>query len=192
MFKLFVGIHMTTQKARTFWIIVAVDDQGGIGKDGKLPWRISSEMAYFKYVTTIATGGKRNAVIMGRNTWESIPRKYRPLENRLNIVLTRSSVFAQDNDVEHFESLDEALRRLEDDDEIEDIFVIGGAQLYKEAVAHPNCEAIFLTVIKGIYDCDTFFPNLERGWYRVAHKEMPGWEASVYERDLCRSKTGKV
>ncbi len=72
--------------------IVACTRDGGIGKEGKLPWKLSGDMAYFKRVTldTEDIPGKRNAVIMGRKTWESIPNSFRPLAGRLNVVLSRN------------------------------------------------------------------------------------------------------
>lgn len=69
-------------------LIVACSARNGIGKDGGLPWRLPKEMAYFKKATMSGPAGTRNAVIMGRNTWESIPTKFRPLNQRLNIVVT--------------------------------------------------------------------------------------------------------
>jgi dihydrofolate reductase len=69
-------------------LIVAATVTHGIGRDGALPWKLSREMAYFKRVTSTAPEGLRNSVIMGRNTWESIPRKFRPLAGRVNVVLS--------------------------------------------------------------------------------------------------------
>ena len=80
-------------------LIVACTSSHGIGKGGKLPWRLAKEMAYFAKVTTSVPSSssspasvtpqiKRNAVIMGRNTWDSIPKKFRPLKDRVNIVVT--------------------------------------------------------------------------------------------------------
>lgn len=176
---------MTKPKGRLFYVIAAVDEQGGIGKDGGLPWRIPSELAYFKAVTSAAIRGRRNAVIMGRNTWESIPEKFRPLSNRLNIVLTRDLMHVAHIGLPGMlfaSTLEHALDLVDADGAIDDVFIIGGAQLYKEAVVHPNCEAIFLTLIKGTYDCDTFFPSLKREWIRVAYEEQPQWMATVYKR----------
>jgi len=71
-------------------LIVAATSTNGIGKGGQLPWRLPKEMAYFAKVTSAAPEGKTNAVIMGRNTWESIPPKFKPLQRRTNIVLSRN------------------------------------------------------------------------------------------------------
>ena len=74
-------------------IIVAATKLNGIGQNGNLPWRLAKEMKYFAQVTTQAPEGQRNAVIMGRNTWESIPSKFRPLPNRLNVVVSRNAEY---------------------------------------------------------------------------------------------------
>ena len=77
-------------------MVAAMSLTNGIGKDGGLPWRLKGEMAYFRSVTSHVAEdeqreGVRNAIIMGRKTWASIPPKYRPLANRVNIVISRTS-----------------------------------------------------------------------------------------------------
>ena len=86
--------HAASLCTKPVSIVVACTKEGGIGKGGQLPWKLPGDMAYFKRVTTDTEGAPpdvRNAVIMGRKTWESIPQKFRPLPGRLNVVLTRSS-----------------------------------------------------------------------------------------------------
>jgi dihydrofolate reductase len=75
-------------------IIVAATKSNGIGQNAALPWRLSREMKYFAQATTTAPEGQVNAVVMGRNTWESIPKKYRPLPRRVNIVTSRNANYA--------------------------------------------------------------------------------------------------
>lgn len=174
---------------KTFYVIAAVDRAGGMGKDGGLPWKIPAELKYFKAITTTALRGKRNAVIMGRKTWEGIPEKFRPLPGRLNIVLSRNEDYIADGAMTAC-LLDDALEYCYSRSDIDDVFIIGGAQLYQEAVQRPDCEAIFLTLIDGEYNCDTFFPQLERGWYRVASKAEPGWTATVYTRPKVKKLRG--
>lgn len=70
-------------------LIVAHDSRRGIGLNGRLPWKLSKEMKYFANATSTAPAGKQNAVVMGRTTWEGIPPKFRPLKNRINLVLSR-------------------------------------------------------------------------------------------------------
>ena len=74
-------------------IIVAATKAGGIGQNGSLPWRLPKEMAYFARVTSNAPEGKKNTVIMGRKSWESIPLKFRPLSKRANIVVSTNSEY---------------------------------------------------------------------------------------------------
>jgi dihydrofolate reductase len=71
-------------------LIVAATRSNGIGKGGTLPWHLPKEMAYFARVTSSAPEGSINAVLMGRNTWESIPDKFRPLRKRMNVVISRN------------------------------------------------------------------------------------------------------
>jgi dihydrofolate reductase/thymidylate synthase len=78
--------------SKRFNAILAVTSTGGIGNHGTLPWKLPGDMAWFKRVTlAVKDLSKRNAVVMGRKTWCSIPTKFRPLSNRLNIVLSKSS-----------------------------------------------------------------------------------------------------
>lgn len=103
---------------RPFIVIVAATASSlSIGRHGKLPWRLSQDMLYFKNVTSnTTTKGRMNAVIMGRRTWESIPQKFRPLSNRLNVVLSRNPKIRQElgipQEVCVFSSLQEALSEL--------------------------------------------------------------------------------
>jgi len=71
-------------------IIVAATKSNGIGANSRLPWRLSKEMKYFVQVTSTAPEGLQNLVVMGRNTWESIPKKFKPLARRLNVVVSRN------------------------------------------------------------------------------------------------------
>ncbi|MBI5412942.1 dihydrofolate reductase [Candidatus Peregrinibacteria bacterium] len=140
-----------------FSIIAAVDEKNGIGIKGKLPWRLSKDLAYFQDITT--DSGK-NAVIMGRTTWESLPKGSRPLKNRLNIVLTRNSDIQLPEGVFKADSIDAALA-LAKGKNAEQVFVIGGAQVYAQAIENPNCTRIYLTQVFGDFKCDTFFPKFD-------------------------------
>ena len=74
-------------------IIVAATRSNGIGSHSRLPWRLPKEMKYFAQVTSNAPDEKQNVVIMGRNTWESIPKKFRPLPKRMNVVISRNTEY---------------------------------------------------------------------------------------------------
>lgn len=187
-----------------FDILVACTREGGIGKDGKIPWYLPPDLRYFQHITSETTAVSNiNAVIMGRNTWDSLPK--RPLKGRRNIVLTSmtdtSSITAEGGEV--FRTLDDALTHLENDRCVEHIFVIGGGRLYEEAINHPRCSKIYTTIIDKDYVCDTFFPieRLEKQnnsgieWnnfslafftigmrYKVLYKDIP-FEYRRYDRN---------
>jgi dihydrofolate reductase len=139
-----------------FLAIVAADDGMGIGRGGHLPWHLPGDLAYFKKMTL---GEGRNAVIMGRKTWESIPPKWRPLRGRANIVLTRDPDYDVGPGAEASATFDEALGMAQRADEI---WVVGGAKIYELAFSHMACEAIYLTQIEGDFECDVLCPNLDQ------------------------------
>jgi dihydrofolate reductase len=143
---------------KKFSLVVAIDGDGGIGIDGKLPWRLKGDMKHFREVTT---GDGNNAVIMGRSTWESIPGKFRPLPNRYNIVMTRNEAYMAPREISLAASLDAALVMARQSHKV---FVIGGGQIYAEALNHPGCEGMLLTRVADAYDCDTFFPPYEKSF----------------------------
>ena len=137
--------------------VVAIADNGVIGHDNDLPWRLSGDMAFFKRVTM----GK--PIIMGRKTWDSIPDRFRPLPERENWVLTRQPEYAVPSGVRRAASLDQALAHCEGPR-----FVIGGGSLYAEALQHPSCTRIYLTVVEGSFDCDTFLAEFGPDWQHSA------------------------
>lgn len=151
------------------YLVVAVDRNFGIGKDGKLPWRFKNEMKFFKKITSETTDhDKQNLVIMGRTTWESIPEKFRPLPGRKNAVLTSQSDYrAIGANIYH--SLNEALESV--DETTEKIFIIGGAKVFNEAISTPDLTGIYLTKIDSVFDCDTFFPQIPEGFSELALTE---------------------
>ena len=140
------------------YIIVAADEKNGIGKNGKLPWHLTEDMAFFKNTTSeVFNDSKKNMVIMGRKTWESIPKKFRPLQKRKNVILTRQAHYNAPGAITKA-SLDQAFNIADDD--IENIFIIGGAQVFAETLKHPRLTGIYMTKINNGYECDTFFPEL--------------------------------
>lgn len=149
------------------YIIVAVDCKNGIGKDNSMPWHFAKETKYFKEITlTTKDPSKKNMVIMGKNTWYSLPEKYRPLKDRKNVVLTRDASLKIEG-VEIYQSLDEAINSAGDD--IETIFIIGGATLFKESLNHPNLTGLYVTFIENEYECDTYFPEIPA---RFSNKQL--------------------
>ena len=154
-----------------FALVVAVDNNNGIGKNNKLPWRLPTDLKFFSEVTSRTHSSvTMNAVIMGRNTWESLPKKHRPLPGRLNIVLSRNNDLQLPSEVIHAHSMDDALQKITDLKNIDHVFVIGGAKVFHEAINHPQCHTIYLTQIDQTFDCDTFFPKIEETMYQLKEK----------------------
>jgi len=137
-------------------LIVARARNGVIGRAGTLPWRLPEDLAFFKR-TTIG-----HPILMGRRTWESIGR---PLPGRRNIVVSRQPGFAAAG-AEVTASLDEALFLCRDSAEV---FVIGGAQLYREAL--PHAQRLIVTEIDADFDGDTHWPAADPAQWREAARE---------------------
>jgi len=135
-------------------LIVAVDEAGGIGKDGRLPWRLSSDLKRFKEVTI------GHHIIAGRKTYESIGK---PLPGRETIVVTRNPGYAEEGiSVAH--SLAEAIELARSRGETEAI-IVGGAEIYKEALA--LVDRIYLTQVAATVDADTYFPEWDAAEWKV-------------------------
>lgn len=130
-------------------IIAAVAHDGAIGRNGNLLWHIPADLRHFKQLTLGAP------VLMGRKTWESLPK--RPLPDRPNIVISRNPEFKADGALTA-RSLEEAVRMAEKK-EAENIFIIGGGQLYNESFG--SADALEITFIDAeAPDADTFFPEI--------------------------------
>lgn len=145
----------------TFSCIVAMDAEQGIGKDNRLPWNLPKELAYFHRMTEgNPPPHTRNAVVMGRKTWESIPESRRPLPRRLNVVLTRNPHASLPDGVLYGASLDDVLHSLEGRGDVYEVFVIGGGTVFCEAFQHAACRKLYITVLEKSFDCDTFLPSI--------------------------------
>ena len=152
-----------------FAIVVAADRSGGIGKSGGLPWRLKGDMAYFKRLTQEAPmPDTRNAVIMGRITWESIPDRFRPLPGRVNVVVSGNRDLVLPADAVRADHLRDALDRLDLMAGIGRVFVIGGGQIYRQALEHPGLDTIYLTRVQAQLDCDTHFPEIPASFTLVS------------------------
>jgi dihydrofolate reductase/thymidylate synthase len=140
--------------------VVAADEERGIGKGNDLPWpRLPADGAYLRRITTTTRDpARKNAVIMGRRTWDSLPAKFRPLPGRINIVVSRTIGAVEPPDVAVAASLDRAIELATTDAGAESIFVLGGGQLYAVAVDDPRCEVIYYTHVAARFDSDTHFP----------------------------------
>jgi dihydrofolate reductase len=146
--------------SKEFSIILACTIQGGIGYENNIPWNIPADMKHFKTITTLAPKGKVNAVVMGKNTWLSLPEQYKPLKDRLNIIISRTLTISECNkDVIILSSLQDAIDFLVKLDQVHNVFVIGGARLYNEALANPLFKYAYVThVLESGVDikCDTY------------------------------------
>ncbi|WP_028561135.1 dihydrofolate reductase [Paenibacillus pinihumi] len=128
-------------------LISAMAKNRTIGIDNKLPWRLPEDMAFFRRTTT------GNTVLMGRKTFESFGS--RPLKNRLNVVMTRSTDYAPEG-CGIVQSVEEALQTYSDSD----LYVIGGEEIYRQLL--PHADRILLTEIDADFEGDSFFPEFAK------------------------------
>ena len=149
----------------TVSLIWAQAANGVIGRDGTLPWHLPEDLQLFKRVTMGST------VVMGRATWESLPAPVRPLPGRRNVVLTRQVGWSAPG-AEAAADLHAALAAADGD-----VWVIGGASVYADALAH--AETIVRTDIDGAYDGDAVAPELGPSWYVVERDPPAGWRESA-------------
>lgn len=136
-------------------IIAAIDEKRGLGKNNQMVWKIPGELTRFKEITT------PHSIIMGRKTYQSIGRV---LPNRYNIVITRDKDFTIDGlrTSENFavvSSLEEALEKAKSSQNPEEIFIIGGGQIFREAIEKDLVDKLYLTLVEGDYEADAFFPD---------------------------------
>ncbi|KAK9468567.1 dihydrofolate reductase-like domain-containing protein [Lipomyces arxii] len=156
----------TTKRQMISLVVAATSTSLAIGRNGSLPWRLPTDTKFFKLLTTPHT------VIMGHTTWRSIPSRFRPFPNRTNIVLSRTpeSILAPDS-VLRTTSLDAALAAAKGH-----VFIVGGAEIYAVALAHPALDAIFLTQVyadEGVLKCDTFMQDFRsKPWVRRSTDQL--------------------
>lgn len=142
-------------------IIVARADNGVIGRDNQLIWKMPHDMKFFKDKTS------GHYVLMGRKSYESMGK---PLPNRLNIIITHNKDYAAEGAmVVH--SLQEALD-FSAQQKQKEVFILGGGEIYRQALENGWVDKIYLTEIKGSFEGDTYFPELnEADWKEVAREE---------------------
>ena len=152
-------------------LIAGIAQNNCIGKNGTLPWHIPEDLKHFKEITTNKT------VVMGRKTWESLPEKFRPLPNRKNVVITRQTDYPVPVSVLTFSSTTDAFTQLS----TEDIFIIGGAEIYKQTI--DQADALEITHIDQTVDGDVFFPEINLGvWKEVSRENHDGFAFVRYEK----------
>lgn len=141
----------------TLSIIVAVAENGVIGCAGRMPWHISEDLKRFKRITS------GHPVVMGRKTFESLGCK--PLPNRTNIVVTRNSGLALPEGVLSAASIEDAVARFAGT--AQEIFIIGGGEIYRQAMASDRVDKLYLTRILASPDGDTHFPEIKPDEWRM-------------------------
>jgi len=155
------------RKNKNISIIVAIAENNAIGKNNQLLWHISDDLKRFKKITT------GNTIIMGKNTFHSLPNG--PLPNRRNMVIS-------DVEKETFEgckmaySIEDAMNLLDDDEEA---FIIGGGMIYKQFLPHAN--KLYLTLVHKNFDADTFFPAINYDeWEEISREKYTATEKNEY------------
>ncbi|VVB08492.1 unnamed protein product [Arabis nemorensis] len=170
---------------RSYQVVIAATKDMGLGMNMKLPWDLPTDYQFFQDVTTRTSDPmKRNAIIMGRKTWESNPLEVRPIPGRLNVVLTNSGSLniATDENVFVCCSMESALELLATAPyslSIEKVFVIGGGDLLRHYMNAPSCDAIHLTEIDIIMPCDAFAPRVDTSLYRSWYSSLPVVENGI-------------
>ena len=151
---------------------VAVADKLVIGKGNDLPWHLSEDLKHFKEITLGKT------VVMGRKTYESIVKRLgKPLPGRKNVVISRQADYKVSEGVLVFKSLDEAFKVLS----AEDLYIIGGAEIYKQAL--PLAQKLYITQVKGNFDGDAFFPEVDFSkWEKISEEPNEKFTYAVYKR----------
>jgi dihydrofolate reductase len=148
------------------WIEWAQAANGVIGRHGALPWHLPEEMRHFRELTMGAT------VVMGRATWESLPAKFRPLPARRNLVLSRQAGYAAPGAVV-VPSLTAAIEAAGG----EPTWVIGGAQVYRDAL--PYADRAVVTELEQDFDGDVWAPVLDASWSVSRRTPLSGWSESA-------------
>lgn len=197
---------MNLNLTKGYSLIVAADKKRGIGKGDTIPWpKLAKDMKHFMKFTTEAhtsskpklpcffqteecmkvqdtdsVKSKKNAVVMGRSTWESLPKNFRPLSNRVNVILTRDRAAfeetltpeeLEDANLRVSEDLQEALTELDENAEIREIVVIGGAQIYNLCLeSYPDSlKYISYTRVNSVEDCDVFINPVDEEVFKPLH-----------------------
>ncbi len=158
-------------------LVVAMSENGVIGRDGGLPWHIRSDLQNFKAITL------SKPVIMGSNTWDSLPRK--PLPGRLNLVCSRDVKMEAEGGIvctSLFEAIDIAREHAEDDG-VDEVCVIGGANIYAQMI--DKADRLYVTQVHAEVDGDTHFPAIDPArWTVVSEKAMAKGEGDDYDYTL--------
>ena len=148
----------------TVALIWAQAANGVIGADGGIPWHLPEDLALFRRLTTGTT------VLMGRRTWDSLPKRFRPLPHRRNVVLTRQRTGWAPKGVEVVHTVEDVLAGPEP------VWVIGGSEVY--ALAMPYATRAVVTELEQPFEGDRFAPTLPDGWLLASTDPEQGWHRS--------------
>ena len=141
-------------------LIAAIAQNNALGKDNDLIWHLPADLKRFKKVTT------GHHILMGRNTFESIGK---PLPNRTTIIITRSNDYFIDGCLTA-DSVEKAIELAKDDDEV---FIIGGAQIYKYVMDNNLVDKLDITIVHEEFEADVFFPEIDRNlWKEVSREDL--------------------
>jgi dihydrofolate reductase len=170
----------------SFNLIVAMCRNNGIGLNGQLPWHLPHDLQNF---ATLTKGDGNNAVIMGNKTWQSLPvfkNKVRGLPNRDNFVLSRVDRFDMAVNHNHilktFKTVEEVVYHIGQNNIYEDVWVIGGADIYKQFLDKNLINKCYVTTIDADFKCDAFFPVLDmKEWKEMKQDE---WYDTNYECNI--------
>jgi dihydrofolate reductase len=161
-------------------LIAAVTKNQVIGKNNDLPWKLPDDMKYFMETT------RGHAVIMGRKNFDSLPPKFRPLKDRLNIVLTHNKSALKDYDVRAVGSIEEAFEQAPQGEEV---FVIGGAEIFRQTMSH--ADRLYITEIDAVIDGDTYFPEYSKNeWIEESRVHHNADERHQYAFDFVVYRRG--
>ena len=156
-------------------LIAAISQNNVIGKNNDLPWHLPDDMKYFMQTT------KGHHVIMGRKNYDSIPEKFRPLPNRINIVVTRQQGLQAPNCI-IVNAIEKGLELARQHGETE-AFIIGGSEIYHQGFALAN--RLYLTEIHATIEGDTYFPEFnKKQWKEVSRKHHSTDERHKYSFDF--------
>jgi dihydrofolate reductase len=150
-------------------IIAAIGANNELGKDNDLIWHLPADLKRFKKVTS------GHHILMGRNTFESIGK---PLPNRTNIVITRNNNYFVDGCL-IASSLEEAIEMASEDEEV---FIIGGAQIYKQAIENKIADKLDVTIVHSSFDADVFFPEIDTShWKEISREDFKADEKNKFD-----------
>ena len=157
-------------------LIVAFDSKRGIGRENQLPWYFPEDLKYFSKLTR---GNKNNAIIMGKNTWQSLPNK--PLKGRDNLILSTQLNIEENTPKNNYTKSFNSIDKLEEfckSQRYDEIWIIGGAKIYNLFLNTNKISNIYATLIHEEYDCDCFFPTL-KDWKIISQEDKVSKETKI-------------